>query len=54
MSLFLVSRKPERIADLATNIAEDVVFLVEGRNIKHGAENDGDERRAGSPGRRTG
>ena len=38
MSLFLVSRNLERIADLATNIAEDVVFLVEGRNIKHGVE----------------
>ncbi len=38
MSLFLVSRNLERIADLATNIAEDVVFLVEGRSIKHGAE----------------
>jgi phosphate transport system protein len=37
MSMFLVSRNLERIADLATNIAEDVVFLVEGRNIKHGA-----------------
>jgi len=36
MSLFLVSRNLERIADLATNIAEDVVFLVEGRMIKHG------------------
>jgi phosphate transport system protein len=37
MSLFLVSRNLERIADLATNVAEDVVFLVEGRNIKHAA-----------------
>ena len=36
MSMFLVSRNLERIADLATNVAEDVVFLVEGRNIKHG------------------
>ncbi|HEU0054261.1 MAG TPA: phosphate signaling complex protein PhoU [Longimicrobium sp.] len=35
MSMFLVSRNLERIADLATNVAEDVVFLVEGRNIKH-------------------
>lgn len=35
MNLFLVSRNLERIADLATNIAEDVVFLVEGRTIKH-------------------
>jgi phosphate transport system protein len=40
MSLFLVSRNLERIADLATNIAEDVVFLVEGRSIKHGAARD--------------
>ena len=47
MSLFLVSRNLERIADLATNIAEDVVFLVEGRTIKHGAESAG-ERRSGS------
>ena len=37
MDMFLVSRNLERIADLATNIAEDVVFLVEGRNIKHAA-----------------
>lgn len=39
MSIFLVSGNLERIADLATNIAEDVVFLVEGRTIKHGFEN---------------
>jgi phosphate transport system protein len=38
MSVFLVSGNLERIADLATNIAEDVVFLVEGRTIKHRAE----------------
>jgi phosphate transport system protein len=37
MGIFLVSRNIERIADLATNIAEDVVFLVEGLNIKHHA-----------------
>jgi phosphate transport system protein len=41
MEYFLVSRNLERIADLATNIAEDVVFLVEGRSIKHGAERRG-------------
>lgn len=35
MNLFLVSRNLERIADLATNIAEDVVFMVEGQMIKH-------------------
>ncbi len=38
MSLILVSRNLERIADLATNIAEDVVYLVEGQTIKHGAD----------------
>jgi phosphate transport system protein len=47
MSLFLVSRNLERIADLATNIAEDVVFLVEGRNIKHAVELLGDAARTG-------
>ncbi len=38
MDLFLVSRNLERVADLATNIAEDVVFLVEGKSIKHRVE----------------
>jgi phosphate transport system protein len=33
-----VSRNLERVADLATNIAEDVVFLVEGKSIKHHSE----------------
>jgi hypothetical protein len=28
----------ERIADLATNIAEDVIYLVDGRMIRHGEE----------------
>lgn len=36
LELLLVSQNLERIADLATNVAEDVVFLVEGRSIKHG------------------
>ena len=39
VEVFLVSRNLERVADLATNIAEDVVFLVEGKSIKHHAEN---------------
>jgi phosphate transport system protein len=38
MELFLVSRHLERVAELATNIAEDVVFLVEVKSIKHHAE----------------
>jgi len=41
MDLFLVSRNLERVADLATNIAEDVVFVVEGKTIKHHAEDRG-------------
>lgn len=38
LELLLVSQNLERIADLATNIAEDVVFLVEGVTIKHGGD----------------
>lgn len=43
LELLLISQNLERIADLATNVSEDVVFLVEGRNIKHGAEVDDGE-----------
>ena len=35
VSTLSVSRNLERIADLATNIAEDVVFLVDGEVIRH-------------------
>ncbi|HET9425127.1 MAG TPA: phosphate signaling complex protein PhoU [Gemmatimonadaceae bacterium] len=35
LQLLLVSRNLERIGDLATNIAEDAVFLAEGKQIKH-------------------
>jgi phosphate transport system protein len=35
LELLLVSRNLERIADLATNIAEDAVYLAEGKQIKH-------------------
>lgn len=36
--LLSASRHLERIADLATNISEDVVFLVEGEVIRHRTE----------------
>ena len=38
LSLFSAVRHLERIADHATNIAEDVVYLVEGRIIRHHPE----------------
>jgi len=36
LQVILISRNIERIADLATNIAEDVVYLVRGTTIRHG------------------
>ena len=35
MHLFSASRHVERVADHATNIAEDIVYLVEGEIIRH-------------------
>lgn len=35
LELLLVSRNLERVADLATNIGEDAVYLAEGKQIKH-------------------
>lgn len=35
INLFLVSRHLERIADHATNIAEEVIYLIEGEIIRH-------------------
>ncbi len=38
LDLVFVARNLERVADHATNIAEDVVFLVEGVDVRHHAE----------------
>jgi len=38
MELILVARNLERVADLATNVAEEVVFITEARIIKHHVE----------------
>jgi phosphate transport system protein len=38
MELILVARNLERVADLATNVAEEVVFIAEAKIIKHNAD----------------
>jgi phosphate transport system protein len=38
VSLMFVARNLERLADHATNIAEDVLFLVQGVDVRHHAE----------------
>lgn len=44
LNLAMVSKNLERVADLSTNVAEEVIFIVEARTIKHHlAQDSGDE-----------
>jgi phosphate transport system protein len=36
IDIMQIAQRLERIADITTNIAEDVIFLVEGRVVRHG------------------
>ncbi|MCB0385497.1 MAG: hypothetical protein KDD43_08895, partial [Bdellovibrionales bacterium] len=38
LDLILIARNLERLADHATNIAEEVIFLATGDDIRHGTD----------------
>ena len=43
LNLILIARNLERLGDHATNIAEDVIYAISGRDVRHGglADKDG-------------
>jgi phosphate transport system protein len=38
LDTLLVARNLERVADHATNIAEDVIFWIQGADVRHHAQ----------------
>jgi phosphate transport system protein len=49
VALILVSRNIERMADHATNVGEDVIYLAKGKTIKHHVDKNRDAGCAGEP-----
>jgi phosphate transport system protein len=49
VALILVSRNIERMADHATNVGEDVIYLVKGKTIKHHVDRKREAGCAGEP-----
>ena len=48
LSLILISRNLERIGDHASNIAEEVIYMVQGRDVRHATSEPKEETSAGT------